>query len=536
MLEAIGAWIGRRLHRLRVAVVTPVGPGHAALYAECRASVEAAWRTGNGPFSALDFVAVDDGEGRLGRSRARNLGIARALQARADWLFFLDADDLMVAGAFDAMTPYVAAHDAVWGLILGLSPDAAKPHLRIPQIVGMDTFEDLLAFDPFLTLQMGHFVRAAVADAVRFDEALDAGEDFDYYLRLWAAYRCAKVAREFFINRHARHSTGPRAASAADWGRAVRGRLRTERERRGLDERAPALCARRNARTAELQSFCRQQDLVSGSDWVALSAQMPYRGEVEWFDCDGGPIVLHTENDDAICAQLAWTGESQPFAAALWQAAAGSGDVLDIGAGNGLYALLAARAAPQATVYCLEPCADNAARLRRNVARNEAPRVVIEALAAADANGEIALRAIRRGDLLPADAEYLPLPAGEAPRVRAVRVDDWLAERGAAVNLVRLCGGANVAQMLCGMPRLLARGVDLLLDLVSPAAAGGLQAQLQAAGYRCYRLDDAQRVMRPLAGDDAGEADGRLRVFASARPAAALAVLAAQAMGRVAGG
>lgn len=534
MLDAISTWISRRLGRLRVAVVTPVGPGHAALYAECRASVESAWRSGHGPFAALDFIAVDDGEGRLGRSRARNIGIERALQARSDWLFFLDADDLMVAGAFDAIAPYVAAHDAVWGLILGLAPGAAGPHLRIPQIVAMDSLDDLLVFDPFLTLQMGHFVRTAVAHAVRFDETLDAGEDFDYYLRLWSSYRCAKVAREFFINRHGRHSTGPRAASAAGWGLAVRGRLRAERARHGLDDGASALCARRNARTAELQSFCRQQPFAAGSDWMALSAQMPFRGEVDWHECEGGPIVLHTENDDAICAQLAWTGEYQPFATALWQAlASGGGDVLEVGAGNGLYAFLAARAAPQANVYCLEPCAENAARLRINVARNAAPRIVIADLAASDTDGEIALQAVRRGEMLPADAEYLP--AGGAAAVRAVRVDDWLAGRRDRVTLGRLCGGASVTQMLRGMPSLLNRHVDLMLELTTPGAAGGVLDQLWEAGYRCYRLDDARHTLRLLARGDGGCGEGRPLVFASARPSPAVAALATQAMGQLAG-
>ncbi len=491
----------RRRARLRVAVVTPVGPGHAALYAECGASVEAAWRSGHGPFATLSLIAVDDGEGRLGRSRARNIGIDRALDEGADWLFFLDADDLMVAGAFDAMTSLVAGHDAVWGLILGLSPGAARAHLRIPQIVGMDALDDLLLFDPFLTLQMGHFVRAPVAATMRFDESIDAGEDFDYYLRLWRAHRCAKVAREFFINRHARHSTGPRAASAEAWGTAVRGRQRAEREKHGLVADSAAALEIRNRRTAELHHFCRLHGLVSADDSLALSKQMPFSGEIEVNEYQGGSIFLHAGNDDAVCAQLAWTGEYQPFTTAVWQSLAESAAViLDTGAGAGLYALLAARAALQARVVCFETDAGHCARMRSNVKHNGITNI----------------------ELI------------ESPQYP--RIDDYMAHAGiAGAALVRIGDGAQAAAVLAAMPQLLAgRRPDLIVDLAAPSHAGAIAEILQQYGYRCYALDNSERAMRMFNIGQTLDSGGASQLLASVREVATLRKIALAAMGKLA--
>jgi FkbM family methyltransferase len=524
----------RRLFgRLRVAVVTPVGPGHAELYGQCRASVESAWRRGHGPFAAISLIAIDDGEGKLGRSRARNIGIDRALAAGADWLFFIDADDLMVEGAFEAVAPYISGHDAVWGLILGLSPGAQRPHLRIPQIVRMDRLEDLLWFDPFLTLQMGHFVRAAVAQANRFDEALDAGEDFDYYLRLWSNHHCAKVACEFFINRHDRHATGPRAASAVDWGRAVRGRQQAERAQRGLSADAAAAITLRNTRAAELHNFCRLQALVAAEDALALSRQIPYHGLIEVDEYDGGRLLLHTANDDAICAQLAWTGEYQPFAVAMWQAiAAGGGVVVDIGSGTGLYALLAARVAPQSRVLALEAVAANQARARLNIDLNGVGNVeLIEALAS-DADTTACLREAGAGAMLPLAAE---IATALASAVQVVRLDGLLEQRVAgALALARIGQGTDVLAVLRGMTTTLQRDRPaLLIDVAVTTVLPAIDQALRQHGYQCFTIDNRARVLRRFNTGELRLENGWMQLLASAGPTDEIGRLAASVQGRL---
>ena len=113
MFEIIRGFFRNSARKLTCAVITPVGPGHENLYRECQVSVERAWRENHGPFSGISHIAIDDAEGRYGRSRARNIGMQRAAQREVDWLFFLDADDLMVPGAFGEMNQHVESYDAV---------------------------------------------------------------------------------------------------------------------------------------------------------------------------------------------------------------------------------------------------------------------------------------------------------------------------------------------------------------------------------------------------------------------------------------
>lgn len=468
LLSAVMSWLRRRTGGIALAVVTPVGPGHAALYEECRRSVMDAWQHSRGPFASLQCIAVDDGEGRLGRSRARNIGIERAQAQGADWVFFLDADDLMAPEAFAAVAGRIDDHDALWGLILGLAPEAARPHLRMPQVVSMDEINDLLLFDPFLTLQMGHFVRTAAAVSVRFDEALDAGEDFDYYLRLWSRFRCAKLPREFFINRHARHSGGPRAASAADWGHAVRNRQRAECAARSITADASASRALRQKRIAEMQAFCRQHGLIQATDCAELARQMPYDGALAVYEYEGEGFELLTGPDDEPGAVLAWHGAYRPFTCAVWQTlAAGAAGILDVGAGGGFFSLLAARAALVARIQCIETAAARRQRLQLNRERNAVATIeVIDSIALA-----------------------------------------------AGASLVRLAADGELPARLRELQnRLAGDRPDLLIEAGDRTAVAGVTAALQQSGYRCHVIDEQQQDLRTMPADS-----GDNMLLASAR-------------------
>ena len=72
-----------------------------------------------------------------------------------------------------------------------------------------------------MTIQMGHFVRSTVAKEVRFNESMNTGEDWDYFLRLWKTYTCVKIDAPLMINDRSTHSTGPRSATGAQWRMAV---------------------------------------------------------------------------------------------------------------------------------------------------------------------------------------------------------------------------------------------------------------------------------------------------------------------------
>ena len=201
-------------------VITPVGPGHETLASECRMSVERAALRGLGPFAEVHHAMVDDSQGLKGRSRARNEATHLAAPD-AEWLFFLDADDLLAEDAFLSAAGLLDEVDALWGLISELPPDGMAPEPRMPQVISMSLRLELAMLDPFTTLQMGHFVRSAAALNTPFDESADCGEDFDYYFRLWDSHACAKKPMTLFHNRRGLHSTGPRAADGHAWRRRV---------------------------------------------------------------------------------------------------------------------------------------------------------------------------------------------------------------------------------------------------------------------------------------------------------------------------
>jgi FkbM family methyltransferase len=206
------------------AVITPVGPGHAALFEQsCAPSVAQAKGWSLGPFSEVRHYVMDDTEGRHGRSNRRNDALRRAVEEGVEWVYFLDADDLMTPNAFEAFGRVIAAEpelEAVWGLIVTLDA-GGEPALREGQPERLDTIEQFLAVEPFNAVQIGGFIRTEAAARYGFDAAMDTGEDYRLYGQLWRNHRCAKRPEIFFVNQRGQHSTGPRAATGRDWTESV---------------------------------------------------------------------------------------------------------------------------------------------------------------------------------------------------------------------------------------------------------------------------------------------------------------------------
>ena len=209
---------------MKCAVITPVGPGHQALLEDsCAPSVDRAKAYSLGPFEAVEHLVMDDTEGKHGRSNRRNEALSMAQGKGADWVFFLDADDVMTPNAFEAFGKVIADEpelDAVWGLICAFDDDG-EPQLREGQPERIDTRAELLTVQPFLSLQIGAFIRTDCAARFGFDPDMDTGEDFKLYYQLWEHCRCAKRPEIFFVNRRGQHSTGPRGATGQDWAVAV---------------------------------------------------------------------------------------------------------------------------------------------------------------------------------------------------------------------------------------------------------------------------------------------------------------------------
>lgn len=205
----------------RCAVISPVGSGHKAFYENCLASIEKSFAEHRGRFSEIIPIRIDDTEGKLGRSKARNIGVKKAAEQGIEWIFFLDADDLMVSSAFEYVSPYLENYDAIWGSIWSIEQGEDVAKERAGQLPFLYSIHDVLSCDPFVTLQMGHFIKTSIALSEPFDEILDAGEDFDFYMRVWEKHKCIKIPLPFFYNRRGYHSQGNRSATGAEWRQTV---------------------------------------------------------------------------------------------------------------------------------------------------------------------------------------------------------------------------------------------------------------------------------------------------------------------------
>lgn len=211
---------------MKLDIVIPVGPGHEQLVNEAIQSVKIACLTSQGPFKEVKIKAVDDTKGQMGRSSARNHAIQNS---KAEWLFFLDADDLMHPMAMKNFQDFIN-YDAVWGKILEEREGCFFERYQIPEITDMQT---LLDVDPYYTLQMGFFIKRQCMPL--FDESMNTGEDWKAYLHIWSKYKCIKQSLPFMINRRGRHSIGPKSADGRDWMESVQGLI--EAEKRALNVR-----------------------------------------------------------------------------------------------------------------------------------------------------------------------------------------------------------------------------------------------------------------------------------------------------------
>lgn len=146
--------------------------------------------------------------------------------SESDWLFFLDADDLMHPKALQAVEPYINEYDAIFGQIVEMDSGCIRERYQVPEI---PDYRTLLSFDPYLMIQMGHFVRRDVFEKLKFDESMNCGEDWDYFLRLWKEYRATKISEPLMINCKGMHSKGPKSATGQEWVRVVEDMLEAAR-------------------------------------------------------------------------------------------------------------------------------------------------------------------------------------------------------------------------------------------------------------------------------------------------------------------
>jgi FkbM family methyltransferase len=421
---------------MKCAVITPVGPGHKDDYARCLDSVKAAWEYNRGKFDSLEILPMWDLEGKFGRSARRNSGIKQARKKRCEWLFFLDADDLMHRLAFQEAAKFVDMYDAIWGNICEAPYDnIGAMTLRQGQLPHTEKIDDILKFDPALTLQMGHFVRTDCADQIRFDTSMNTGEDFKYYLALWEKFRCAKVPAVFFLNRRGHHSTGPRSANGVQWRTAVENEIREVVGRRGLI--ADVTLEQKTARFAITNPF----DIIQ--------AHL----------CHG---VFFEQNELLALKSIAGAGKV----------------IVEAGANVGNHLVFYAVHMGAKKIYPFEPDPKNAAILRNNIALNGLDEVV-------DARGiglGLGRQPGRFSITRPKENNLGPTRLVEGDEIEVLPLDHVMA--GIKVDFIRIDVGGMEFEVLEGARRTIAEGRPMIYVQVWNDRVPRFEQWVSANGYK----------------------------------------------------
>lgn len=174
------------------------------------------------------------------------------------------------------------------------------------------------------------------------------------------------------------------------------------------------------------------------------------------------------------------------------------GDVfIDVGAHLGYFSTLAARlVGPAGKVIAFEPHADSRAALTGMVERNQVAAIVdIVPLALAEREEEVVLHT---SDAQPAHSTIEPersrmrtaIAFRPGPRVSAITLDRWLAERptvASRVRCIKIDVGGGEARVIGGMRDLLrSPGLTIICETTTRSDADEL---LDAAAYQRHRIE-----------------------------------------------
>lgn len=200
---------------MKCAVITTVAPGDELFALDSEDSVAEARAGARSPFAEVVHFKIAEHAGEPSPGEARNRGVEMAAQAGAEWVFFLDARDVLCKDAFSNVANMLAGYDAIWGCIYDLADDERSGRPRPGQLVRISGIEQVLANDPLATLGGGYFVRTRLALATPCEPRLGYASIFDNCLRLWSKHRCVKIEAPFSCER------GVRAAASASERRAA---------------------------------------------------------------------------------------------------------------------------------------------------------------------------------------------------------------------------------------------------------------------------------------------------------------------------
>jgi FkbM family methyltransferase len=232
-------------------------------------------------------------------------------------------------------------------------------------------------------------------------------------------------------------------------------------------------------------------------------------------------IQVHAKFDRFISAQIAESGEWEPFETSLVEKLLRPGDTfVDIGANIGWYTIVAAALVGLlGRVYAFEPEPLNFALATHNVALNGLKNVTLARMAIADADGRLPL--YLSADNLGDHQLYEAGDERESQSVPTVSLGSYFARHPGGIRLIKTDAQGSEAKIFAGIPDEFVRKHDVAAFILeywpygltaSGKSAEALIERLAALDLECFVIQEEMRGLDPIALDVlARRAHGDLR-------------------------
>lgn len=483
------------LNKLAVILTSPAAEEQQT-YQSALQNIRDFWSAGVPPFETMVLI-TPEGLEHAPLAEQKNHCLALAAENNAGWSLIRTPSQHLALKATDELEKQFADQQGLWGLVAGYLPEENGFSMKLPQVMKMDDFQELLFFDPLLTLSGPYFVRTDAALETGFNTDYPLAHDMEFALRFWARWNGRKapvliggcLEKDFMVNEATREELAEVALAA--------------RQEIGLLRETPEIVEKINANIRTTQSYCRGKQAVEPEILPEITTLMPYKGLLDVTISPAHGFMLANDSDDVIADNLAWRGQYQPMKTAIWTvlAAQNPGLVFDCGAFNGFYGLVAATVSPESQVFCIEPEREAFARIVRNIKINNMRNLHAVQYALDIAPGLATLYRMEETENLCLNTSihpHEPCPVQQGQPVHVVSLDSFLMgvaasseEQQPPITLVKmdLCGLEY--QALLGMGNTLyEQRPTLLLTLYPHSDTRGMEGLLQECGYDFYFLDE----------------------------------------------